>query len=206
MNEDMTHNVIRQGLGIKPGAITTACDPASERENQSNLKKNALCHHWRFFVDSGAGGHSFSNSQVSIAPGGTTRVQKPCALENQSRSLTTAAVIPAAVEVDVPSRLSAQASNGHPSTTCGGRWPGLSPGHDGNGESRSTAPGIRNDRRYQSSFAAARQSGAQYQPADALQRSTRPPVGIIRSGRATSLAADCAAAPQAHQGRRSRAT
>jgi hypothetical protein len=54
-----------------------------------------------------------------------------------------ALLIPAAVEFDVPSRLSAQASNGHPSTTCGGRWPGLSPGHDGNGESRSTAPGIK---------------------------------------------------------------
>src|SRR5476651_849142 len=51
-------------------------------------------------------------------------------------------LIPAAVEFDVPSRLSAQASNGHPSNTCGGRWPGLSPGHDGKGESRSTAAGI----------------------------------------------------------------
>src|SRR5476649_2246481 len=38
--------------------------------------------------------------------------------------------------------MSAQASKGHPSTTCGGRWPGLAPGHDGNGESRSTAPDI----------------------------------------------------------------
>jgi hypothetical protein len=47
-----------------------------------------------------------------------------------------------AVEIDVPSRLSAQASNRHPSTTCGGRWPGLSPGHDGNGEPKSTAGGI----------------------------------------------------------------
>jgi hypothetical protein len=35
----------------------------SERENKSNLKKNALCYHWRSFVNSGAGGHSFSNSQ-----------------------------------------------------------------------------------------------------------------------------------------------
>jgi uncharacterized DUF497 family protein len=51
-------------------------------------------------------------------------------------------VVPGAVEIDVSSRLSGQASNGHPSTTCGSRWPGLSPGHDGNGESRSTAPGV----------------------------------------------------------------
>ena len=36
-------------------------------------------------------------------------------------------LIPAAVEIDVPSRLSAQASKGHPSTMCGSRWPGLSP-------------------------------------------------------------------------------
>jgi hypothetical protein len=43
-------------------ARTCRPDPL-ERENQSNLKKNALCYHWRFFVNSGAGGHSFSNSQ-----------------------------------------------------------------------------------------------------------------------------------------------
>jgi hypothetical protein len=53
-----------------------------------------------------------------------------------AKTETAPPLIPAAVEFDVPSRLSAQASNGHPSTTCGGRWPGLSPGHDGNGESR----------------------------------------------------------------------
>jgi hypothetical protein len=73
--------------------------------------------------------------------------------DGRSISKPFAAIIirPAAVEFDVPSRLSAQESNGHPSTACGGRWPGLSPGHDGNrspghdgnGESRSTAPGIR---------------------------------------------------------------
>jgi hypothetical protein len=56
-------------------------------------------------------------------------------------------LIPAAAEFDVPSRLSAQAGNGHSSTTCGRRWPGLSPGHDGNGESRSTALGIMTPRR-----------------------------------------------------------
>jgi hypothetical protein len=42
-----------------------AWQKASERENQSNLKKNALCYYWRFFVNSGAGGHSFSNSQAT---------------------------------------------------------------------------------------------------------------------------------------------
>jgi hypothetical protein len=55
-------------------------------------------------------------------------------------------LLPAAVEFDLPSRLSAQAGNGHPSTTCGGRWPGLSPGHDGNEESRSTAADITSSR------------------------------------------------------------
>src|SRR5450432_860107 len=51
-------------------------------------------------------------------------------------------LMPGAVEIDVPSWLSVQSSNGHPSTMCGSRWPGLSPGHDGNRESRSTAVGI----------------------------------------------------------------
>jgi hypothetical protein len=34
---------------------------------QCGLKKNALCYYWRFFVNSGAGGHSFSNSQCFAA-------------------------------------------------------------------------------------------------------------------------------------------